>query len=63
MPLITAHHNDFQKKKEVILSIWALNKEDTVYYPTEFLNYLSVSGLPAYTLSLKVGVSIILMKH
>ena len=32
-------------------------------YPTEFLNNLSVSGLPVYMLALKVGALIILTKN
>ena len=40
-----------------------LNEEDAVHYPTEFLNTLSASGLPAHTLKLKLGVPIILMRN
>ena len=40
-----------------------LNEKDAAHYPAEFLNNLSVSGLPAHMLALKVGVLIILMTN
>lgn len=39
------------------------NDHDVVVYPQEFLNSLQPSGMPQYTLSLKVGVSIMLLRN
>ena len=37
--------------------------EEAVHYPTEFLNYLTPSGIPQHKLILKVGSPIILQRH
>ncbi|XP_065319062.1 uncharacterized protein LOC135927053 [Gordionus sp. m RMFG-2023] len=38
-------------------------EDEATFYPTEFLNSLSISGLPPHKLLLKVGVPIILMRN
>jgi hypothetical protein len=40
-----------------------LEKEDAVYFQTEFLNSLMPSEIPPLTLILKIGAPIILMKN
>lgn len=36
--------------------------QDTVHYPTEFLNSFDVKGLPLHNLALKEGVPVILLR-
>ncbi|XP_065313483.1 uncharacterized protein LOC135922895 [Gordionus sp. m RMFG-2023] len=40
-----------------------ITEDEATFYPTEFLNSLSISGLPPHKLLLKVGVPIILMHN
>ncbi|XP_065315463.1 uncharacterized protein LOC135924333 [Gordionus sp. m RMFG-2023] len=40
-----------------------ITEDEATFYPTEFLNSLSISGLPPHKLLLKVGVPIILMRN
>lgn len=54
---------NFQETKKHITPLIILNKEDALHCPNKFLNTLSVLGLPAHTLKLKLGVSIMLMKN
>ncbi|XP_050340212.1 uncharacterized protein LOC126766482, partial [Bactrocera neohumeralis] len=41
----------------------AMNDEDAVNYPVEFLNSLEPTGMPPHNLNLKVGSSIILLRN
>jgi len=41
----------------------ALEKEDAVHFPIEFLSSLTPSGFPPHSLILKIGTSIILMRN
>lgn len=40
-----------------------LEDDDSVTFPTEFLNSLEISGVPSHIIKLKVGVPIILMRN
>ncbi|XP_065318893.1 uncharacterized protein LOC135926887 [Gordionus sp. m RMFG-2023] len=40
-----------------------ITEDEAKFYPTEFLNSLSISGLPPHKLLFKVGVPIILMRN
>ena len=40
-----------------------VDQDDATHYPVEFFNSLSESGLPAYTIKLKVGVPIMLLRN
>ena len=50
--------------KKVYLAIdTTIEPDDALNYPTEVLNSLNPSGLPAYTLALKVGAPIMLLRN
>lgn len=40
-----------------------VDQDDATHYPVEFLNSLSASGLPAHSITLKVGVPIMLLRN
>ena len=40
-----------------------INSEESVHFPTEFLNSQIPSGMPPHKISLKVGVPIVLLKN
>lgn len=40
-----------------------VDKEDACQFPVEFLNSLNVPGIPSYSLKLKVGLPVILMRN
>lgn len=39
-----------------------VQEEQTVHYPTEFLNSIEISGLPPHTLKIKPGIPVILLR-
>ena len=39
-----------------------VNEEQSFKFPAEFLNFIEVSGLPQHILSLKVGMSVMLLR-
>ncbi|XP_060874799.1 uncharacterized protein LOC132948382 [Metopolophium dirhodum] len=54
----------FDAQSQIYYSVdTVLEKEDAVHFPTEFLNYLTPSGVPPHTLILKIGAPIILMRN
>ena len=53
-----------QGEKNVLLSADSIDSDayDASLYPTEFLNSLSIAGLPPHALNLKVGAPIMLLR-
>ena len=55
---------EIEGEQAVYLSINnALDPRTTTKYPAEFLNSVSASGLPAHSLTIKIGVAIVLLRE
>jgi ATP-dependent DNA helicase PIF1 len=56
--------NDMPGEGKTYTSIDTMtNQDEVVNYPTEFLNSLDLPGMPPHTLTLKIGVPIILLRN
>lgn len=53
--------DDVEKQYKSVDTV--LSTDDAVHYPTEFLNSLDPPGLPPNTLSLKIGVPVMLLRN
>ncbi|XP_017482216.1 PREDICTED: uncharacterized protein LOC108371217 [Rhagoletis zephyria] len=57
---VQLHNNRFEDR---FSKQFAMNQDDTVNYPVEFLNSMEPPGMPPHCLNLKVGSSIILLPN